>query len=81
MVDSLRTAVRGFEDPARGGVPQSQYEEYMESFRAYNESVEIWGARADTLRAHDAACRALVDGHNLLTDSLTFLRDAMTGDG
>ena len=80
-VDSLREAVRGFEDPDRGGVPQPQYEAYMESFHAYNDSVELWEARADTLKAHEAACRALVDGHNLLTDSLVRLRDARVEEG
>jgi hypothetical protein len=81
MVDSLREAVHGFEDPVRGGVPQALYTEYMATFRAYNDSVAVWEIRADTLKAHEASCRALVDGHNLLTDSLVRLRDGMAGEG
>ncbi|MFC1662168.1 hypothetical protein ACFL3S_12085 [Gemmatimonadota bacterium] len=80
-VDSLRNVVDGFEDPDLGGVPEAQYGEYLESFDSYNESVETWQIRADFLRANDAACRALVQAHNALGDSLRRIRDEINVGG
>lgn len=70
MVDSLRTQVGSFEDPAQGGVPEARYPEYLEVFEAYNDSVALWQPRADSLHATEAACRGLVERHNALSDSL-----------
>jgi hypothetical protein len=81
MVDSLRDVVDGFDDPALGGVPEDEYPEYMENFNLYNDSVAVWQARADTLRAKEAACRALVEAHNLLGDSLSQLREEINSGG
>jgi hypothetical protein len=80
-VDSLKTVVDSFDDPAQGGGPQARYPEYLESFHAYNDSVSLWSERADTLRAHDALCRELVKGHNLLADSLMRFREALNEEG
>jgi len=69
-VDSLRAEVRAFEALDPRGVPEARYEEYMRRFEAYNDSVEAWRARAARLRADEEACRALVEEHNALGDSL-----------
>ena len=70
FVDSLHARVREMEDPSQGGVPQARYPEYLEIFERYNDSVAVWEARSEALRAHDGACRELVVGHNALGDSL-----------
>lgn len=72
-VDSLRREVAGLEDPDRGGVPEDVYGEYLEIFDHYNDSVEIWQSRADSLQASDARCRTLVEAHNALRDSIRVL--------
>jgi hypothetical protein len=77
MVDSLRTEMESYEDPDRGGVPQAEYEAYLESFERYNDSVAAWQARADSLRAMEAACRALVEAHNRLGDSIRRRQEAL----
>jgi len=69
-VDSLHAQLRALEDPSQGGVPQARYPEYLEIFERYNDSVAVWEARSDALRANDGACRELVVGHNALGDSL-----------
>jgi hypothetical protein len=70
VVDSLRSRVDGFEDPQLGGVPQDDYESYLRTFEAYNDSIPVWEARADSLQASEAACRNLVERHNALSDSI-----------
>ena len=70
FVDSLHTRLRDLEDPSQGGVPQARYPEYLEIFDRYNDSVAVWEARSDALRATDGACRELVVGHNALGVSL-----------
>lgn len=73
-VDSLRGVVEGYEDPAQGGgVPEADYEAYLETFDLYNSSVEDWKARADSLQAKEARCRASVEAHNQLADSVRTL--------
>jgi hypothetical protein len=69
-LDSLRGAVRDFESMDPRGVPEAQYRDYMERFNAYNDSVAGWEVRAQTLRDNETACRALVEEHNALSDSL-----------
>ena len=75
-VDSLRTTTDGYEDPEQGGVPEEDYEAYMEAFDLYNTSVESWQARADSLQASDARCRQLIEAHNELGDSIRKVQDA-----
>jgi len=69
-VDSLHAQVRGFEDPAQGGVPGAEYEEYLSDFNRYNDSVAVWQNRADSLRNTEESCRTLAEIHNALQDSL-----------
>jgi hypothetical protein len=51
-------------------VAQEQYQAYLETFDAYNDSVDAWGARERQLRAADTSCRNVILGHNSLRDSL-----------
>lgn len=81
VVDSLRAATDGFEDADQGGVPQEEYEEYLEAFDLYNTSVEAWQARADSLQANDARCRLLIEAHNELGDSIRRIQDAWREEG
>ena len=69
-VESLREDVREYETLDERGVPADQYEAYLETFDRYNESLPGWQARADSLQAHDDACRALTVRHNETADSL-----------
>jgi hypothetical protein len=69
VVDSLKAAMDAFVDPAQGGVPQADYHDYLVTFELYNSSVDVWQARADSLRANESACRALIEFHNALGDS------------
>lgn len=69
-VDSLREAVRAFERMDARGVPEEQYEAYLEAFDGYNDSVGVWEAQAGALRAAEEACRGVVETHNALADSL-----------
>jgi len=77
FVDSLRAETESYEDPERGGVPEADYRAYIESFERYNDSVAVWQERADSLRAKEAVCRALVEAHNVLGDSIRRRQDAM----
>ena len=74
-VDSLRTVVDGYEDQEQGGVPQAQYQEYLEHFDLYNSSVEEWRVRADSLQAVEARCRELIQAYNRLGDSIRILQE------
>lgn len=78
-VDSLRTEMEGYEDPSLGGVPQAEYEEYLGVFDAYNEAIPVWEARADSLQAGEDVCRALVERHNALSDSIRGSREEGPG--
>lgn len=80
-VDSLRSAVEAYEDPERGGVPQADYDAYLESFEIYNSSVERWQNQADTLQAREARCRALVEAHNELGDSIRAIQERWRESG
>lgn len=75
-VDSLRSVTDSYEDPQQGGVPQEEYEEYLEVFDLYNTSVEAWQTRADSLQANDARCRIMIEAHNELGDSIRKVQDA-----
>jgi len=69
-IDSLRSSVESFETLDGSGVPANQYPEYLVLFDSYNDSVEVWGGRERRLRAVEASCRATIQGHNALSDSL-----------
>lgn len=76
VVDSLRIATDGYENPEQGGVLQEEYEEYLAVFDLYNTSVEAWQARADSLQANEARCRLLIEAHNEMGDSIRRIQDA-----
>lgn len=69
-IDSLRSRVDSFETMDGRGVPATRYDEYLEIFTSYNDSVQVWEARERRLRAAEAACRATIQEHNALSDSL-----------
>ena len=76
-IDSLRSRVDSFEAMDGRGVPAGRYEEYLEIFDSYNDSVDVWETRERRLRAADASCRATIEEHNAFRDSLErVLRDA-----
>jgi hypothetical protein len=74
-VDSLRNVVEAYEDPVQGGVPEAEYLEYLKRFDQYNDLVEDWQIRADSLQAEEARCRELVETHNALADSIQTIRE------
>ncbi len=76
-IDSLRNRVDSFESLAGGQVPANRYEEYLEVFESYNDSVEVWQTRSERLRTADTSCRAIIERHNALSDSIQgILREA-----
>jgi hypothetical protein len=81
QVDSLRAVVDGYEDPDQGGVPQDDYQAYLQRFEEYNDSVEEWQHRADSLQAHEARCRAIIQAHNYLGDSISALQESYREGG
>ncbi|MBT8487331.1 MAG: hypothetical protein KJO65_00760 [Gemmatimonadetes bacterium] len=68
-IDSLRVEVSDYET-ASGQVPQSLYEEYLVVFEEYNDSVQVWEGRERRLRSSEASCRATIERHNALSDTL-----------
>jgi len=83
LVASLRGEVDAFEALDERGVPEEEYDAYMDAFEGYNDSVAVWEARADSLRRTDAVCRVLVERHNELTDSFRarLLDEGLMGGG
>ena len=69
-VDSLRGEVSRFEAMDERGVPRPEYDAYLDVVELYNRSVEAWESRAEALQLADTACRASVERHNHLADSL-----------
>ena len=53
-----------------GAVPAGRYDEYLEVFESYNDSVAAWEVRSERLLSAESACRAVIDEHNALTDSI-----------
>jgi hypothetical protein len=78
-LDSLRRVVEAFENPELGGVLQPDYGDYLERFDRYNDLVQEWQGQADTLQAREARCRALVEAHNHLADSIQAIREERWG--
>lgn len=76
-IDSLRTRVSEFESMVQGGVPGDRYQEYLGVFDQYNDSVAAWEGRERRLRSAETSCRATIEEHNELSDSLqTVLSEA-----
>jgi len=69
LVGELRGEVDAYEALDARGVPEEEYDAYLEAFEGYNDSVSVWEVRADSLRATQAVCRMLAEDHNALTDS------------
>jgi hypothetical protein len=68
-VDSLRAVALAYESDERT-VPVGEFDEYLEAFTAYNESVRTWHDHAAALQAHWGQCHELAERHNVLVDSL-----------
>lgn len=68
--NDLRARVESLEELDAEGVPAERYEEYLEVFEGYNESLPEWERRADAVQELSARCRALGEEHNRLADSL-----------
>ena len=69
-IDSLRSRVDSFEALDGRGVPAGRYEEYLEIFDSYNDSVAVWEGRERRLRSAEVSCRSTIEAHNALSDSL-----------
>lgn len=69
-IDSLRSRVDSFEALDVRGVPAEYYDQYLEIFDSYNDSVGVWEGRERRLRAAEESCRATIEEHNALSDSL-----------
>ncbi len=67
---SMRARVDSFEALDTRGVAQEQYQAYLETFTAYNDSVDAWRARERRLRTADTSCRTVILEHNSLRDAL-----------
>lgn len=70
VIQSLRARVDSFEALDSRGVPEAQYDAYMESFDSYNDSVAAWEERAARLRTAETSCRETIERHNALSDTL-----------
>ncbi len=70
VIQSLRARVDSFEALDSRGVPEAEYDAYMESFDSYNDSVAAWEERAQRLRTSEASCRETIERHNALRDEL-----------
>ena len=70
VIQSLRARVDSFEALDSRGVPEAEYDAYMESFESYNDSVAAWDERAERLRTSEASCRETIERHNGLRDQL-----------
>lgn len=75
-LDSMHARVREYESLDRRGVPADSYEVYLGAFDQYNDSVEGWSARTDTLRVRLVRCRTITETHNRMADSLRRLLTA-----
>jgi hypothetical protein len=69
-IDSLRVRVESFEAMDGRGVPAARYDEYLEIFDSYNDSVEVWEGREQRLRTTEVSCRETIEEHNAISDTL-----------
>lgn len=74
-IASMRARVDSFEALDVRGVPEAEYDDYLEIFESYNDSVAAWEGRAERLRTAEAACRSTIERHNALQDSLRAVLD------
>ncbi|MDH3208056.1 MAG: hypothetical protein OEO79_15755 [Gemmatimonadota bacterium] len=72
-IDSIRSRVDSFEALGGGRVPSERYEEYLGVFDSYNDSVAAWEIRSERLLTAEASCRAVIEEHNALSDSIQAL--------
>lgn len=70
VIGSLRARVDSFEALDARGVPEEEYDAYMESFESYNDSVAAWEDRAQRLRTSETSCRSTIERHNALRGTL-----------
>lgn len=78
-IAEMRTRVDSFEALDPRGVPEAEYDAYMEVFEAYNDSVAAWEGRERILRTQDASCRTVIGDHNALRDSLVSIVEGLGG--
>src|SRR5690606_41310463 len=71
----LRARVDSFEALDPRGVPEADYEAYMESFESYNDSVAAREGRVQRLRSAEAAGRTVIEEHNARSDRLRSFPD------
>jgi len=83
--DTLRSMIDYYEGLDPRGVPADSYDIYIAIFNDYNAAIPAREDAGDTLRAHEQACRAIIERHNLIADSalalareLGVLRDTST---
>jgi hypothetical protein len=67
---SLRSRVDSFEALGGGNVPGGVYNDYLGVFDSYNDSVAVWEVRSERLLTAEASCRAVIEEHNMLSDSI-----------
>ena len=67
--DTLKSMIEHYEGLDPRGVPADSYEIYIAVFNEYNDAIPQREAAGDTLRAHEQACHAIIDSHNLIADS------------
>ena len=72
-IDSLRSRVDSFEALGGGNVPARVYDDYLGVFEAYNDSVASWEIRSERLLTAEESCRATIEEHNALSDSIQAL--------
>jgi hypothetical protein len=75
-IDSMRSGVDDFEAMDSRGVPEPGFQEYLDLFDRYNDSVAEWDVREGRLRESELTCRATIEGHNTIADSLKSVLDA-----
>lgn len=73
-LDSLHDAVREFEAADPHGVAAEQYDEYMNAFALYRDSVAAWDGRVAALQGRLRQCQSLAREHNAAVDSLRAAR-------
>jgi len=62
--EALRSRVGELEGLDPDGVPAERYEEYLEVFDEYNESIPEWERLGEAVREQGARCRGLAEAHN-----------------
>jgi hypothetical protein len=80
-IDSLRAEVRALEALGGGRVPARRYDEYLAVFDSYNDSVAVWEVRSERLRTAEGSCRAVIEEHNALSDSIQAILSAADVEG